>query len=178
MIEIIAKAIYKDYKNRHELEEKEVEEEEQKEEKEKEEEKKEEGEKTEDKQPLPEWDELPETLKESNRQQADHIGVKLKELGLGIAPLTDWDEKLFEYSEKEEKKIESIAKMEHDRWIKERKRSGWKPGPEKDIEKKRTPFLIAWDELDDNIKEEDIAPVLNLPKYLAEAGYKVYRKKK
>jgi hypothetical protein len=44
------------------------------------------------------WEELPEGLKESNRLQADHIGVKLKAIDCGIAPLTDWDAIFFEFS--------------------------------------------------------------------------------
>lgn len=123
------------------------------------------------------WDELPEGLKESNRQQADHIGEKLKKMGFGIEPLTDWDEKLFEFTEEE---IELMAKMEHERWVSERQRSGWRKGP-KNIKKKRSPYLVPWeklDEIDKDIKEEDRAPVRNLPIYLAKADLKIYRRKK
>jgi len=62
--------------------------------------------------------------------------------------------------------------------MEERRRSGWKPVPEKDVKKKRTPYLVPWEDLDDEIKEEDREPVRNLPKYLAKVGYKIYRKKK
>jgi len=123
------------------------------------------------------WDELPEDLKESNRQQADHIGEKLKEMGFGIEPLTDWNEKLFEFTAEE---IEKMAKKEHERWVLERKRSGWKKGP-KNTKKKRSPYLVPWeklDEIDKDIKEEDRAPVRNLPIYLAKADFKIYRRKK
>ncbi|MEW5803029.1 MAG: NAD-binding protein [bacterium] len=120
------------------------------------------------------WEELPQSLKESNRQQADHIGIKLRELGCTLVPLTDWDEKLFEFTQEE---IETIARKEHERWVEERRRSGWKPGPEKDIKKKITPYLVSWEDLDDDIREEDRNPVRNLPKYLARIGYTIYRKK-
>ncbi len=48
--------------------------------------------------PMVPWQELPEGLKESNRRQADHIGVKLKAVGCEIAPPTDWDTELFEFT--------------------------------------------------------------------------------
>lgn len=117
------------------------------------------------------WDELPEDLKESNRQQADHIGEKLKETCCGIVPLTDWDEKLFEFTPEE---IELMAKMEHKRWMSERQRIRWKLGPKK-IKKKRTPYLVPWDELSEEMKEEDRDPVRNLPFYLAKAGFNIIR---
>lgn len=121
------------------------------------------------------WEKLQESLKESNRQQADHMGVKLRELCCNIVPLTDWDEKLFEFTQEE---IEAIAKQEHERWMEERCRSGWKRGPKKDIKKKITPYLVPWEDLDDDIKEEDRSPVRNLPKYLAKIGYTIYQKKR
>ena len=37
------------------------------------------------------WDELPEFLKEFNRGQADHIGLKLDAVGCGLAPSRDRD---------------------------------------------------------------------------------------
>ena len=40
------------------------------------------------------WEDLPETLKESNRSQADHIGTKLKAVGCAIEVATDWREPL------------------------------------------------------------------------------------
>ena len=36
------------------------------------------------------WEELPESLKESNRDQAAHIGTKLAAVGRGVVPLADW----------------------------------------------------------------------------------------
>jgi hypothetical protein len=150
--EILARAIHADYRERQ----------------------KKKGQSPESNPSMVSWKELPENLKESNRQQADHIGVKLRELCCNIVSLTDWDEKLFEFTQEE---IEAITKKEHERWIEERRRSGWKPGPKKDIKKKITPYLVPWEDLDDDIKEEDRDPVRNLPKYLAKIGYTIYQKK-
>lgn len=119
------------------------------------------------------WDQLPEYLKESNRRQADHIGVKLKAIGCEIAPLTDWEVGSLEFAAEE---VERLAEMEHDRWVDERKRDGWQPGP-RDAQKKTTPYLVPWDELTEEIKDYDRNTVRGLPLFLAKVGFKIVRVK-
>ena len=122
------------------------------------------------------WDELPEGLKESNRRQADHIGIKLKAIGCGIASLTDWDAKLFEFKPEE---VEQMARMEHERWNEERRLEGWTYAPEpKDLNRKTTPYLVPWNELSEDIKEYDRNTIRGLPAFLARAGFQIYRMKK
>lgn len=118
------------------------------------------------------WDELPEHLRDSNRDQAAHIGVKLRELGCGLAPLTDWDEPLFTFSADE---VERLARMEHDRWVDERRRAGWRPGPVKDVERKISPYLVPWEALTEPVRDQDREPVRQLPRFLAGAGFKIIR---
>jgi hypothetical protein len=121
------------------------------------------------------WDELPEGLKESNRHQADHMGVKLKAIGYGIAPLTDWDAERLQFTAQE---VELMAQMEHQRFVEERLRAGWThaPGP-KSTEQKTSPDLVPWDELPESVKEKDRGTVRGLPTFLARAGLQVYRLK-
>jgi len=122
------------------------------------------------------WEELPENLKDSNRRQADHIGTKLNAAGYGIAPLTDWNEELLEFGEQE---IELMAALEYQRWHAERKEEGWAyaPGP-KDMKRKTTPHMIPWPQLSNEVKELDRNTVRGLPKFLASAGFQIYRIKK
>lgn len=120
------------------------------------------------------WDELPEHLKESNRRQADHIGIKLKAVGCSIAPLTDWDAVLFQFTSEE---IELMAEMEHERWVKERLDDGWRYGTERDVEKKISPYLVPWSHLSEEIKEFDRNTIRGLPAFLAKAGFQIYRVK-
>lgn len=121
------------------------------------------------------WDELPDSLKKSNRQQARDIDRKLKAVGCRIVPLTDWSAELVEFTQKE---VEIMAEMEHDRWCEERLRGGWSyaPGP-KDIPKKMSPHLITWEGLSEEIKEYDRNTVREMPAYLARAGYRIFRMK-
>ena len=117
------------------------------------------------------WEDLPEALKESNRSQADHIGTKLRAVGCGIEVSTDWREPPIAFSEAE---IEQMARMEHDRWLRERRKGGWRPGP-KGIEARKTPYLVPWEELTEDIKDRDRAFIRQLPGFLAGAGFKICR---
>ena len=113
------------------------------------------------------WEQLPDSLKESNRRQAAHIGTKLAAIGRGIGPLTDWDADKTTFTPDE---VELLAEMEHDRWVTQRRSAGWTPGP-KDIEAKTTPHLVPWNELTDDVKEWDRHAVRDIPAFLARAGY-------
>ena len=122
------------------------------------------------------WDNLPETLKESNRHQAAHIEVKMKAIGCGIQPLTDWEAASFRFDAGE---IEQLAELEHQRWVAERRQNGWlyKPGI-KNIAKKTSPHMVPWEKLSWEIKESDRNMVRNLPSFLAQAGFQIYRRER
>ncbi|BAI62456.1 hypothetical protein MCP_2384 [Methanocella paludicola SANAE] len=122
------------------------------------------------------WEKLPETLRESNRHNADHVLVKLAAMGCGIELLTDPAALDFRFSGEE---IEKMAVIEHDRWCDERLGQGWKyaPGP-KDIEKKTSPYLVHWDKLSEEIREYDRNVIRGLPVALARAGFQIYRIRK
>jgi hypothetical protein len=121
------------------------------------------------------WDELPDSLKKSNHQQARDIDRKLKAVGCRIVPLTDWSAESVEFTPEE---VESMAEREHDRWCEERLRDGWSYAPgTKDIAKKTSPHLITWEGLTEEIKEYDRNTVREMPAYLARAGYRIFRMK-
>jgi TrkA family protein/RyR domain-containing protein len=131
------------------------------------------GETRETKPSVVDWDELHDQYKESNRRQSDHIGVKLEAVGCAIEPLADRNGKLEEFSQEE---IERLAEMEHDRWMDDLLRQGWRLGKApSDPEKKTNPYLVPWDELEEEVKGYDRTTVANLPRFLAEAGFRVYR---
>jgi len=65
-----------------------------------------------------------------------------------------------------------MARLEHGRWNAERLLNGWSYG-HKDVLKKKTPYLVAWDELDDDIKTYDYDPLKNFPGLLAQIGFEV-----
>lgn len=118
------------------------------------------------------WDDLLDYLKESNRQQADHILEKLRQIGCRAVAVTDRPVKLIELTDAE---IETLARAEHARWVIERVRSGWKPGAQRDVLHKISPYLTSWDELPAAIKDRSRCIVRSIPTFLAEARLEIQR---
>jgi hypothetical protein len=114
------------------------------------------------------WEVLPNHLKDSNRRLADSFGEKLATIGREIHPSYLWEDGLTTFSPDE---IELLARLEHDRWCKEREAAGWVRGPEKDIQARKTPYLVPWDELPQEIRDNDRDMVRGLPAFLARAGF-------
>ena len=100
----------------------------------------------------PEWDELPEEFRESNRQAADHIPIKLRALGYHREALTDRKERVLRFQEAE---IDLLAKMEHARWFAERCLAGWTYGPETTRSRKISRALVEWDKLPPEDQRKD-----------------------
>jgi hypothetical protein len=116
------------------------------------------------------WQQLPESLKESNRAQAADIWLKLATIGCDIVPMTDWDAEPPAFTADE---IEQLARMEHDRWWKEREAAGWRLAAAKNEARKESPYLIPFEDLPEDVKEIDRATVRALPAFLAEVDFAV-----
>lgn len=120
---------------------------------------------------LRDWDSLPDVLRESNMQQADHMLEKLNAIGYTTLPAKDGERGIVSFTDDE---VERLAEMEHGRWNTERLRDGWRLG-EKSIERKRSPYLVPWAELPENVREWDRATVRRIPEYLDQIGRRVVR---
>jgi hypothetical protein len=72
--------------------------------------------------------------------------------------------------------VEHLARLEHDRWMAERLLDGWTyaPGP-KDLRRKRTPWLVPWEDMPEEQRDYDRNTVRNLPRFLAQAGLRIVR---
>ena len=105
----------------------------------------------------PDWDNLPEDARDANRAQADHIPYKLLLTGkwhtLGSAAL---------HFTREE--VETLAEIEHRRWMAHRRLEGWGYGATRDDSRKQHPSLIPWDALSDTEKQKDRDTILRLPR--------------
>jgi hypothetical protein len=118
------------------------------------------------------WEDLPESLRESNRNQVEYIRVKLEAIGCDIAVTNEWDVPPFRFSPDE---VESMAQMEHERFVAERQKQGFTYAPTKDLAKKKSPALVPWQELPDLEKEKDRNSVRQLSEILAKARFQIYR---
>jgi len=120
------------------------------------------------------WDELSEDLKDSNRQFADHIPVKIRAIGCVISDLRKGQTPITDLREW----ILLLSKMEHNRWFAEKWLSGWKPTPiehgKKDRIKKEHPDLVPWDKLLPDEQKKDVFMILAIPECLRVVGRGIY----
>ncbi|MGB7962031.1 MAG: RyR domain-containing protein [Propionicimonas sp.] len=118
------------------------------------------------------WDSLDKGLRESNRQQADHIATKLRAVDYGILPIHDRAPQPVAFTDDE---VEIMAAMEHDRWMTERRLAGWVYAKDRDIDRKRSPCLVPYADLPENLKKWDRQSVRAIPDILAVANHEVHR---
>lgn len=116
------------------------------------------------------WEDLPQTLQSSNLAQAEDIPYKLKKLGYKIVESGGSSP----YSMSLDPDIvEWLAAREHDRWVAEKIRDGWKYGPKKDTQKRLHHLLIPYRELDESERQKDRNTVTNIPALLESVGYRI-----
>jgi len=118
------------------------------------------------------WNDLPPALKDSNRAQAAHIGVKLRAIGCELVPIDAFEDSDFAFTQAE---VERLAQMEHERWVDERQSAGWRLGARRDPRERTTPYLVPWDELTEEIKDRDRETVHRIPELATLAGFRVER---
>lgn len=79
------------------------------------------------------WDDLEEDLRESNRQQADHIFIKLRSIAYEAVPAGDPRPAVKEFTPDE---VELLAEMEHRRWVAERLLAGCTYASRKNVDRR------------------------------------------
>ena len=117
------------------------------------------------------WGELKEDLKASNKAQAAYASQILKQIGCGIRKKSPGAVPPVSFTPEE---IELMAEMEHGRYNAERIAAGWTPGP-RDPDKKISPYLVPWEELEEDIKQYDRDAVRSFPEVFEMVGLEVYR---
>jgi hypothetical protein len=125
-----------------------------------------------------EWDRLSLEYKLSNIEQAKSYAEKLDRYGYF------YDDRNLHYAEVTvftDKQIETIARNEHKRWLKEKKAMGWTygiPTDKADREVRRIHSCCTpYNALPENEKEKDKDTIKHLIDNLNQAGFKVYRLK-
>jgi len=118
------------------------------------------------------WQDLPESLRASNRRFAESVAVKLAAVGATLIPLTP--SRVQGDLELNPAQLEELAQDEHERWMKDLIADGWThTGGPKDPERKRHPLLVPWEQLDEPEREKDRDGFRALPALLARVGYEL-----
>lgn len=110
------------------------------------------------------WDLLPEEDRESYRQQADHLAIKLRAIGGGCAPVSGAGKVPVPLSPSE---VETLARMEHARWCAERLLGDWHYGTPSDPARRVDADLVPWNDLVESVQDERRESVRGLPALVA-----------
>ena len=117
------------------------------------------------------WEDLPDSLKESNRRFADSIGEVLHALGGSLVPLKHLEP---DQPFRDGPVLERLAVAEHERWIASLRRDGWVYGSgPKNSARKRHPLLVEWSDLSEPEREKDRDAVRAIPRMLARVGFAI-----
>jgi hypothetical protein len=116
---------------------------------------------------LKSYSDLPEDEKEQNRDTVRDIPDKLAFLGYSLQ-LKRREAAVFEFSNYE---IEILAEKEHFRWVKQKRKNGWRFGSPTDKAKKLHQDLVPWTQLDESAKEKDRLMIRAIPQIVDQAGY-------
>jgi hypothetical protein len=104
------------------------------------------------------WPKLRETYRRSNVRAAFHMAAKLYTLGVSVSTirkvplgnppaLSDHENLLLREASPLSDAVLNLAKIEHARWMIDRKLDGWRYGPIRDNANLIHPLLVEWDEL-------------------------------
>ena len=115
------------------------------------------------------YDELNETLKESNRANVRDIPNKLARAGYVMLPARS-NEPPFNFPGTD---LETLARMEHARWVESMRQAGWVHGQTLDEQARTHPAIVDWEELNEDEREKDRQMVRSIPLILSRAGYAV-----
>jgi hypothetical protein len=118
------------------------------------------------------WENLFQEYKDSNRKVADHMGVKLRGIGVEVVAKNDpRPEAVFR-----EEELDILSKLEHQRWSADRSLAGWIYGKAKSASKRKTPYLTKWKKLTEEIKDYDREVVKSIPVVLGTLDLKMVRR--
>jgi hypothetical protein len=110
------------------------------------------------------WQQLTEYQKDLNRAAADHIAVKIRAVGLDSAQL-DLREA---WQKLNAEQLDTLSRMEHERWAAVRWMGGYKPGKRDDTARTH-PNLVPYDNLDQSTRDYDTEQVKQAATYLLDS---------
>ena len=124
---------------------------------------------------MADWDDLKELYKENKRSQIRFLGERFDGFytGVGLRPIlpgaADTVSDLYGPI------LDQLAELEHQRWMLDKLSNGWRPG-KLDTQLRTHPDMVPYDQLDESTKDYIRVSVRNIPAYLKEIGYELYKK--
>lgn len=121
------------------------------------------------------WESLGEDLRDSNRQQAYDIPIKLLRVNCDYRkpdPKRCVKRNFDGFTDEE---VEVLAEMEHQRWVQEKYSKSWKYGAPRNDDEKIHDCLLPWNKLSDETQGYDRDAVKAIPEILKMAEYGIYR---
>ena len=112
-----------------------------------------------------EFNKLPDYVRYSNYKQANFIVKILNEKGYDIIPKNS---KIKAVTEFDDHDLEHFAEREHYGWCILRYDLGWKYGDSFNEEEKTSPNLVKWEDLDEELQENNLNTFKHLPQMCAE----------
>ena len=121
------------------------------------------------------WAGLPESLRQANRSYVQDIAAKLLNLGCVVAPRHGSSGDASAAGQAIADRIDQLARLEHERWCRERRGEGWSYGEPRDDARQRHPELRPWDELSPAVQEQNREEIRTLPDVLSDSGFELIR---
>ncbi|MFC5063674.1 RyR domain-containing protein [Actinomycetospora atypica] len=119
------------------------------------------------------WPELDEELRASAVERARDVIRKLRVIGCVVVPSQDVTSESLSLEADE---VDQLAQIEHERWMQDLQRRGWRQGP-RDLIAGSHPDLVEWEALSDESREKDRTSVREIPNQLRAVGYQIARLK-
>nr|WP_269440710.1 RyR domain-containing protein [Micromonospora tarapacensis] len=121
------------------------------------------------------WSRLPESLRRANRSHVQDIAAKLLNLGCVVAPRHGGAGDATAAGRAIDDRIDQLARLEHERWCRERRGEGWTYGVPRDEIRRRHPALRPWAELSPAVQEQNREEIRALPDVLSDGGFELIR---
>lgn len=124
---------------------------------------------------MADWENLKELYKENKRSQIRYLGERFDRFntGIGLRPIlpgaADTVSDLYGPI------LDQLSELEHQRWMLDKQANGWSLG-KLDTQLRKHPDMIPYQQLDESVKDYIRVSVRNIPAYLKEIGYELYRK--
>lgn len=124
---------------------------------------------------MADWEDLKELYKENKRSQIRYLGERFDRFntGIGLRPILPGAADTI--SDLYGPVLEQLSVLEHQRWMLDKQSNGWCYG-KLDTELRQHPDMIPYEQLDESVKDYIRVSVRNIPVYLKEIGYELYRK--